>query len=69
MFDLQPDKIVQLKVKFHPPNPLNHMEWPLVQSYVKKGLLQVEFANGKGQSFNLLGNLVRPRVKVITEKP
>lgn len=32
MFSLQPDKIVQLKVKFTPPDPNNHMEWPLVQS-------------------------------------
>jgi hypothetical protein len=69
MFSLQPDKIVQLKVEFSPPDPNNHMEWPLVRSYIKKGLITVAFANGKQQSFNLLGNLVRPKVIITTEKP
>jgi len=69
MFNLQPDKIVQIKVKFSPPNPKDHLEWPVVQSFVKKGLLNVEFVNGKSQNFNLLGNLLRPKVNVYTEKP
>lgn len=68
MFSLQPDKIVQMKIKYSPPDPTNHMEWPLVKAYIKKGLINVAFANGKHQSFNLLGNLVRPNVCVKTEK-
>lgn len=69
MFSLQPDKIVQMKVKFFPPDPNNLMEWPLVQSQLKKGLINVAFANGKSQHFNLQGNLLRPKVTVITAKP
>ena len=53
MFSLQPDKIVQMKIKFFPPEPTNYMEWPLVQSQIKKGLINVAFANGKSQHFNL----------------
>ena len=68
MFSLQPDKLVQLKVEFSPPNP-NSADWPLVKSYIQKGLINVAFANGKMQQFSLLGNLLRPKVSIITEKP
>lgn len=69
MFSLQPDKLVQMKVEFTPPDPNNITEWPVVQAFVKRGLIKAMYANGKIQSFNLIGNLVRPRVSVITLKP
>ena len=69
MFSLQPDKIVQMKIEFMPPDPNNQMEWPLVQSCIKRGIINVVFANQKVQHFNLLGNLVRPKVTIVTLKP
>jgi len=69
MFSLQPDKIAQLKIEFTPPDAQDLNEWPLVQSCVKKGKINVAFANGKSQFFNILGNLLRPKVSIITLKP
>ena len=70
MFSLQPDKLVQMKIEFTPPDPANLNDWPLVQAFVKRGLIKVMYANGnKIQLFNLVGNLIRPKVSVITLKP
>jgi len=69
MFSLQPDKLVQMKIEFSPPDPNNINEWPVVQAFVKRGLIKAMYANGKIQSFNLVGNLLRPKVSVMTLKP
>mmetsp|Transcript_6993 Transcript_6993/g.7912 ORF Transcript_6993/g.7912 Transcript_6993/m.7912 type:complete len:308 (-) Transcript_6993:18-941(-) len=69
MFSLQPDKIVQMRIEFIPPDPTNLAEWPVVKACIKKGLIRVAYANGKFQTFNLTGNLLRPKVSIITMKP
>lgn len=35
----------------------------------RKGDLQVAFSNGDKQTFSLLGQLLRPKIVLLTEKP
>ena len=65
MSDLQPNKIVQMKIEFLPPSLSDSIEWPIIKSCIKKGRINIAFANGKSQFFNILGNLLKPKLNIV----
>lgn len=69
MFNLQPSTIVQLTTVFVTPEATNKEEWPDIIYVEQKGRINVAFANGKSQSFDLMGKLVRPQLKLQPQKP
>ena len=66
-FCLQPLKIVELHVKFLAPKASDQTEWPMIMHNTRKGELVANFANGDNQKFELLGQLMRPRLMLLTE--
>lgn len=69
MFDLQPDKILQIGMKFIAPDPRDISQWPNIMKHQVMGKLNIAFANGRTQNYLVAGTLLRPRVNLITEKP
>lgn len=70
MFCLQPLKIVEVQVKFKAPKPAaNDGEWPMVISNERHGELVAAFSNGDTQKFSLEGQLLRPKLNLLTEVP
>lgn len=47
MFCLQPNKIVEVSLKFKHPNPTNVEEWPNIMEVIQSGKLTITYANGK----------------------
>ena len=68
MFNLQPNTIVQLTTVFITPDQSNKDEWPDIIHVEQKGRINVAFANGKSQSFDLLGKLTRPQLRLQPSK-
>lgn len=66
-FCLQPLKIVELHVKFMAPKASDLTEWPNIMHNSRKGELTANFSNGDNQSFELLGQLMRPKLMLLTE--
>ena len=66
-FCLQPLKIVEIHVKFNAPKASEQTEWPMIMQNIRQGELQAAFSNGDMQSFNLLGQLLRPKLILLTE--
>lgn len=69
MFCLQPQKIVDISVKFKAPKANNNDEWPMVINTPRQGILTANFANGETQKFFLEGEMLRPMVNLLTEAP
>ena len=66
-FCLQPLKIVELHVKFMAPKASDNTEWPMIMQNTRNGDLVASFGNGDTQSFELLGQLMRPKLMLLTE--
>ena len=66
-FCLQPLKIVELQVKFLAPKASDNTEWPMIMHITRDGELIASFSNGDVQSFALLGQLMRPKLMLLTE--
>jgi len=66
-FCLQPLKIVEIHVKFNAPKASEQAEWPMIMQNGRQGELQAAFSNGDMQSFNILGQLLRPKLILLTE--
>ena len=66
-FCLQPLKIVELQVKFLAPKASDNAEWPMIMHNTRDGELIASFSNGDVQSFALLGQLMRPKLMLLTE--
>lgn len=66
-FCLQPLKIVELHVKFNAPKASDLAEWPNIMHNSRQGDLVANFSNGDNQSFELLGQLLRPKLILLTE--
>jgi len=69
LFCLQPLKIVEVQVKFKAPKPSATDEWPLVMCNDRHGELVASFSNGDTQKFILSGQLLRPKLVLLTEVP
>lgn len=69
MFCLQPQKIVDVSVRFKAPKASNTEEWPMIMNLPRQGVLTANFANGETQKFFLEGQLLRPKVELLTETP
>mmetsp|Transcript_3584 Transcript_3584/g.2610 ORF Transcript_3584/g.2610 Transcript_3584/m.2610 type:complete len:224 (+) Transcript_3584:1049-1720(+) len=69
MFCLQPLKIVELHIKFKTPPPTSSEEWPLIIKNERSGELLIYFSNGQQQRLALDGLLLRPLLRLLTEKP
>lgn len=69
MYCLQPSKIVEIQLKFKHPSPNNTEQWPNIMKIENTGELLIQYANGASQKLILQGLLLRPRLKVQTEKP
>jgi hypothetical protein len=46
MYNLQPEKILQIATKFITPNPTDKNEWPEIIRVENEGRLNIAFANG-----------------------
>jgi len=68
-FCLQPLKIVELHVKFQHPKPAETSEWPMIMKNERVGQINASFANGDSQKFIVHGQLLRPKIVLLTEKP
>ena len=68
MFCLQPLKIVELHVKFLAPKATELDEWSMIMKNERKGELVASFQNGDAQKFTLNGQLLRPKIVLLTEK-
>ena len=66
-FSLQPLKIVELHVKFIAPKASDLTEWPNIMHNSRKGELMANFSNGDNQAFEILGQLMRPKLMLLTE--
>ena len=66
-FCLQPLKIVELHVKFNAPKSSDLAEWPMIMNNARQGALQASFSNGDTQNFDLIGQLMRPKLILLTE--
>ena len=66
-FCLQPLKIVELHVRFNAPKSADQVEWPMIMHNARSGELQAAFSNGDTQSFDILGQLMRPKLLLLTE--
>jgi len=62
-------KIVEIHVKFKTPSPSDSEEWPMIMKNQRQGELIAYFANGDQQRLNLTGQLLRPKLDMLTEKP
>lgn len=69
MFCLQPLKIVEVHVKFQTPKPSEQQEWPMIMTNERMGEITASFANGGSQRFIVHGQLLRPKIVLLTEKP
>ena len=69
MFNLQPAKMLQMTMAFLTPEPTDKAEWPDIIRIPNEGRLNVAFANGKSQSFKMLGMLIWPKLFIQTQKP
>jgi len=67
MFCLQPLKIVEVQVKFKAPKPAANEDWPMVMCNERHGELVAAFSNGDTQKFALEGQLLRPKLNLLTE--
>lgn len=67
MFCLQPLKIVEVQVKFKAPKPAANEDWPMVMCNERHGELVAAFSNGDTQKFTLEGQLLRPKLNLLTE--
>jgi len=66
-FCLQPLKIVEVHVKFNAPKAADLSEWPMIMQSVRQGELTAAFSNGDAQTFDLVGQLLRPNLMLLTE--
>lgn len=66
-FCLQPLKIVEIHVKFNAPKASDMTEWPMIMQNARKGELSAAFSNGDAQTFELFGQLLRPKLILLTE--
>jgi hypothetical protein len=69
MFCLQPLKILDVHVKFLAPNPSDLTEWPMTILNERKGELVAYFNNGDIQNLFLDGELLRPKLTILTDFP
>ena len=69
MFCLQPLKIVEVQVRFRTPKPSQTDEWPMIMTSERHGELVAAFNNGEKQTFALEGQLLRPKLNLLTEVP
>ena len=53
-------------MEFLPPSLSDSIEWTIIKLCIKKGRIDIAFANGKSQLFNILGNLLRPKLNIVT---
>lgn len=67
MFCLQPLKIVEIGLKFKAPKPNSNEEWPLIMESNREGALVANFSNGDTQKFLIAGQLLRPKIVLLTE--
>jgi hypothetical protein len=58
---------VELHVKFMAPKASDNTEWPMIMQNTRNGDLVASFGNGDTQSFELLGQLMRPKLMLLTE--
>ena len=68
MFQLQPSKVVDVKIKANKPIPTEKGEWPLIEQVIKKGKIEIFYTNGTKQFITLEMDLFRPIISLETEK-
>jgi hypothetical protein len=69
MFCLQPLKLVEVTIQLKAPKPSQIEEWPMKILDERNGELIANFSNGDIQKFTLEGQLLRPKLVLLTEVP
>lgn len=69
LFNLQPEKLLQITMRFLTPDPTNKADWPDIIRIPNEGRLHIAYSNSKSQTFKMLGNLLRPKIFLQTQKP
>jgi len=54
-------------VRFNAPKASETTEWPMIMHNRRSGELQAAFSNGDTQAFDILGELMRPKLLLLTE--